>query len=302
MLARGLSFVLVALFAHLGPDAVFADSSCLRGPSADRIHACTLLLEKTLEPEVRAKLFRNRAQAYSLERKFESADNDYEAALAILPGDFGILRGRVSDYLRAHRYFLALNYANEMLRPDEKRNKHTHHLRCDALKGLGRLQEAISACTTAIRIKPFYPNFVQRGQVYLAAGMPEKALKDFNIVLKTDRRFAWALLGKGEALFALQRYKESLSAFNDANRAASAAGSPWPLALSKRGLANEALGLRAQAVSDFRRALVLLEDYTQRAPPLPNPTIASINEVRDGLKRLGAEATPPAKRPWWRLW
>jgi tetratricopeptide (TPR) repeat protein len=59
------------------------------------------------------------------------------------------------------------------------------------------------------------------------------------------------------------------------------------IALNQRGLANEALGQRSAAISDFRQALKAQPDLT---------------ESKDGLRRLGASPTSLPEKPWWRNW
>jgi len=169
-----------------------------------------------------------------------------------------------------------------------------YQLRCLALAKLGRFDEALGSCSKQLRRDPWPGALVDRGRVYLLAGQYDNALADFDAALKKDERDYWAILGRGEALLGNRDYTAALQEFDRANNVAwGASGDPWPIAISKRGLANEALGRQAAAIADFQEAL-------RRSPDL--------DEAKDGLKRLGASPTAPPEprsapqKPWWRFW
>lgn len=277
-------FVMFASLAIAQPVA-----TCEKGLNPGRILACTDLLREEQSSNKRAAIYRNRGQAYSWSRQYDLAIKDYDVVLEVDPYDVEVLyeRGWAFENLKQHDRAVA--EADRLIAMGEKaRNVAVHQLRCRALAALGRLDEAIQSCTDQLRPFASHIFLVDRGEVYLLARQYDRAIEDFDAALKIDKRMAHAKLGRGKAIFAKQDYSAALEEFDQANRMMeTASGEIWPIALSKRGLANEALGRRPAAIADFQRALTAWPD---------------LEESQQGLKRLGVSPTLPENRPWWRFW
>ena len=263
--------------------------TCEQGPNSGRISACNELLREERSPARLAAIYRNRAQAYGWSGQYDLAVKDYDAALDIDPKDAEALYGRGWVFENMQKHDLAVADADSLLAIGEKANRFAiNQLRCRALAALTRFNEAIDACSQQLRPYASHIFLVDRGEVYLATSQYDRAVEDFDAALKVDAGAIFAKLGRGKALFAKKDYAMALEEFAQANQMMeSSSGEPWPTALSKQGLANEALGRRSAAIADFQNAL----------KQWPN-----LDESKEGLKRLGASPTASDGKKWWRFW
>jgi tetratricopeptide (TPR) repeat protein len=289
--ARGfaISAFLSLFVVLLNPVMAQPKPTCEQGPNSGRLSACNELLTQEQSPAKLAAIYRNRAQAYSWSGQYDLAVKDYDAALGIDPKDAEALYGRGSAFLNMQKHDLAVADADSLLAIGEKANKFAvNQLRCRALAALARFDEAIDACSR--QLQPFASDIflVDRGEAYLAAGQYDRAVEDFDAALKIDKHAAFAKLGRGKAMFAKKDYAMALEEFEQANQMMeTSSGQSWPAALSKHGLANEALGRGSAAIIDFQNAL----------KQWPN-----LDESKEGLKRLGAPLASSKERKWWRFW
>jgi tetratricopeptide (TPR) repeat protein len=261
-----------------------APATCEKGPNLERILACIGLLQQEKSSDKILVIRKNRGQAYSWSRQYDLAVKDFDAVLEFDPSDVDALYGRASALLFSHRYERAVADSDRLIAMGKRANVAAHQLRCRALAGLGKFDEAIVSCSE--QLQPFTnPVFlIDRADVYMMAGQYDRAIEDYDAVLKVDKNDLGAIYGRGKAMFAKQDYAAALEEFDrayhveddDVGRA---------FALGKRGLANEALGRRSAAIADFRQALKGELD---------------LDESKDGLKRLGASPVP--EKPWWRFW
>ncbi|MBX9945510.1 MAG: tetratricopeptide repeat protein [Reyranella sp.] len=97
--------------------------------------------------------------------------------------------------------------------------------------------------------------YLARGNAYLAAGRPEKALEDYDRALRLKRKLPEALALKGEAFSMMGRHGEAIRMFD----AALAARPDDPEVLNGRGIARMAMGSVDGANDDWRRQLRLLK-------------------------------------------
>jgi tetratricopeptide (TPR) repeat protein len=289
--AQGLTISAFLSLLAVFPNPAMAQpkSTCEQGPNSGRISACNELLGQEQSPAKLAVIYRNRAQAYSWSGQYDLAATDYDAALGIDPKDAEALYGRGWAFENMQKYDLAVADADSLLAMGEKANKFAvNQLRCRALAALARFSEAIDACSQQLRPYASEIFLVDRGEAYLAAGQYDRAVEDFDAALKIDAHAALAKLGRGKAMFAKKNYAMALEEFEQANQMMEApSGQPWPVALSKRGLANEALGRRSAAIVDFQKAL---------------SRQSNLDESKEGLKRLGASPATSNRKSWWRFW
>ena len=98
--------------------------------------------------------------------------------------------------------------------------------------------------------------YLARGNAYLAAGRPEKALADYDRALRLKPKLPEITALKGEALGMLGRYGEAVQAFD----AALAAMPNDAEMLNGRAIVHMALGHIEKANADWRRQFDLLRD------------------------------------------
>jgi tetratricopeptide (TPR) repeat protein len=276
---RGSVFLLL-LALLLNPAMAQPKPSCERGPNPERILACNELLTQERSPAKLAMIYRNRAQAYGWSGQYNLALKDYSTALGVDPKDAEALYGRALVFFNLQKYELALADADALLAIGEKANRFARNqIRCRALAALARFNEAIDACSQQLKLYVSDIFLTDRGETYLSAGQYDHAIEDFDAALKIDTQSAFAKLGRGKAMLAKKEYAVALEDFAQANQIIEvSSGEPWPAALSKRGLANEALGRRSEAIADFQKAL-------ERQP--------NLDESKEGLKRLEASPARP---------
>lgn len=131
-------------------------------------------------------------------------------------------------------------------------------------------QRALEDYSNATRLDPnSAPARTGRGATYIELGDAERAIKDFSDAIRINRSFAPAYFNRARIYLDRKDYISALSDYSDAvrldpRRAAAHEG---------RGLANEALGRRDEAIKDFRQALELN---------------SNLQRSRDALQRLGA--------------
>jgi tetratricopeptide (TPR) repeat protein len=285
--AIGAFLSLFALF--LNPATAQPKSTCENGPNAGRLSACNELLRQEWSPAELAVIYRNRGHAYSWSGQHDLAVKDYDATLGINPKDAEALYGRGWAFENMQKHDLAVADADSVLAMGEETNKFAiNQLRCRALTALARFDEAIDACSQQLRSSASHIFLVDRAEAYLAAGQYDRAIEDFDAALNDDAGAAFAKLGRGKALFAKKDYAMALEEFAQANKMMkSSSGESWPTALSKHGLANEALGRRSAAIAGFQTAL----------KQWPN-----LEESKEGLERLGASPEASKGKKWWRFW
>jgi tetratricopeptide (TPR) repeat protein len=284
-----ISVFLLLPVVILNPAMAQPKSTCEQGPNSGRISACNELLKQERSPAELAVIYRNRAQAYSWSGQYDLAVKDYDAALGVDPKDAEALYGRGWAFEHIQKYDLAVADADSLLAMGEKANRFTtNQLRCRALAALARFNEAIEACSQQLKPYASVIFLVDRGETYLSAGQYDRAIEDFNAALKIDTQAAFARFGRGKAMFEKKDYAMALEEFEQANQMMEAAsGEPWPVALSKHGLANEALGRGSAAIADFQKAL-------KRQP--------NLDESKEGLKRLGTSPATSNGKKWWPFW
>lgn len=135
----------------------------------------------------------------------------------------------------------------------------------------GDLKNAEREFSTAVRLMPaFYPADAALGYVELARKDAKAALPHFDRVLEREPADVSALVGRGQALIALNREADALAAFE-----AAVAADPYLVDLNRRievlkfrgverGLTNARAAARAgrsdEAIAAFRRAIVSSPD------------------------------------------
>ncbi|NIP74377.1 MAG: tetratricopeptide repeat protein [Gammaproteobacteria bacterium] len=80
-----------------------------------------------------------------------------------------------------------------------------------------------------------------------------RALEEYEAALEKNRRHLYALRGKARTLMQLERYEESLTAFNEAVRADPDFGATY----ANRGILHDRMGRYRAAIADYEHALRL---------------------------------------------
>ncbi len=132
----------------------------------------------------------------------------------------------------------------------------------NALRDLGRLEEALQACAKAAALQPqnAEPLF-QRGNLLRDLQRPQEALVAYDAALALDPRYAEALNGRASTLYALGRLGDAFACYD----AALQLRPTYAEALSNQAVVLRALGRNAEALAAYDKALALRPDFHEAA-------------------------------------
>jgi len=124
--------------------------------------------------------------------------------------------------------------------------------RANASIGIGRYDEAIKDCTSAIRLIPSYPEaYYNRGLAYHKKGEHDQAIRDFNSVLELVPDHRDSLINRGDAWTEKAEYEKAIADFNRALSIAPESADAY----NNRGAVYGDQGDYERALADFNRAL-----------------------------------------------
>lgn len=136
--------------------------------------------------------------------------------------------------------------------------------------------------------------YLARGNAYLAAGRPEKALADYDRALRLKPKLAEITALKGEALGMLGRYGEAIQAFD----AALAAMPNDAEMLNGRAIVHMALGHIEKANADWRRQFDLLRDRAAARACIA----LRMADYESALSQLESALAREPADPYWQLY
>jgi serine/threonine protein kinase/tetratricopeptide (TPR) repeat protein len=190
---------------------------------------------------------------------------------------------RAQEEYEGKHYQEAINACSEAVRLDPT-NPFAFRLRGGALVQLGRFKEAIPDYTQAIRLNPNEPqSYINRSHAFLNIGSPAECIADCNVALELtaqDAQAAIAYANRGWALAQLGHYELALADANESVRCNPTSA----LYLYCRGAIHAKRGNRAQAKADRDRAVQMLPALQQSVhylvdPPRP-PADEPVGEIR----------------------
>jgi tetratricopeptide (TPR) repeat protein len=138
-----------------------------------------------------------------------------------------------------------------------------------ALRQLGKFDEAIATYTAAIERRETAEAYNLRGAIYYDKRDWEGAISDFGKAIALEAHNGEYRNNRAWTLYKSGRIGEALDDANAAIAALQGVAYPW----DTRGHIHEALGNRAAALEDYRKAITI------------DPTLTS---SREGLRRLGS--------------
>jgi tetratricopeptide (TPR) repeat protein len=130
----------------------------------------------------------------------------------------------------------------------------------NALKDLGRFEEAVASYDEALALQPDHaPALCNRGIALHELKRLDAALTSFDEALALAPDIAEAHLNRGNVLNELKRHEEAIASYDDAL----ALRPDYAEAFSNRGIALHALGRDEEALASFDRALRLRPNYPE---------------------------------------
>ena len=136
--------------------------------------------------------------------------------------------------------------------------------------------EPIEICTLAIRYAENTLNragsYNNRGVLLFSQGLVAEALKDFDEAVRVDETLAQAHVNRGYTLMALQRWEDSIAAFD---RGITLGTTELAKAHYNRGIAHEELGHVREAYQDYLKASEIDPLWEQPKQELTRFTVKS---------------------------
>src|SRR5580704_12694215 len=144
--------------------------------------------------------FYSRGIAHFNKKDYDRAVADYTVSLRLAPGDVIALQNRGHAYQAKQDYDSAIADYSEAIRI-EPRFPYAFNDRCYARAIAGReLPQALADCNEALQLIPNDIHTLDsRGFAYLRLGEFDKAITDYDAVLKSNPRQAGSLYGRGLA-------------------------------------------------------------------------------------------------------
>lgn len=264
MVNRNRMFCLgVCLIGFTSPDGVRADSleqafaECRQEADGNQaIRGCTRLIESDsgrLQENGRYFAHFQRGLAYFMTHDFGRAAADFSAAIALKPDDFAAYRNRAMAKQKMRRITGAIvDYRKALeFNPNDQESR----------KALEMIYMSPSNAPQVAEV------FEREGARLFEADKFHRAIAAFDEVIKRDPDAAYSLTMRGWAYLRTGRPQMGLVDVNLAIQVAPAQARSYDV----RGLIKEALGLKQDAIADFRRAMEL------------DPQLGS---ARDNLNRL----------------
>jgi tetratricopeptide (TPR) repeat protein len=215
----------------------------------------------------------------------------FEKVIALEPRNTDAMLKLSELYLYIKLYPKSIFYANEALRVDKNISK-AYFLKGFSYKEAGDTGRSVSSFQTAVDLQPDnYDAYIQLGNIYAAkknpvalqyyenalrirpsstealynrglffqnSGNTEKAVEDYNTIIKLDPTYGDAYYNLGYINVTVNKdYKEAVKNFTDAIRVTES----YAEAFYNRGVAFEMLGDKASAEKDYRKALEIVPTF-----------------------------------------
>jgi predicted O-linked N-acetylglucosamine transferase (SPINDLY family) len=135
-----------------------------------------------------------------------------------------------------------------------------HGNRANALKLLGRLDEALASQNRLVGLSPRSAEaWNSRGNTLKELGRLDEALESYERALSLQPGYSSALSNRGVVLHELRRLDEAIASYDQALKLTPGAADTW----SNRGLTQLRLGRMDDALASFDQAILLNEDYAK---------------------------------------
>jgi tetratricopeptide (TPR) repeat protein len=236
----------------------------------------TKALEQQPNEDALYALFVNRGVLLGRQRKLAPALADLKRAIALQPKSYQAYANLAKVYQQQKQFATAVEHldcaianATLLVKGGQLERPVLAHLhRNRALLQLDRhdSKAALEDFEKAIQISPRAQDHAECGRILHGLGRFSEALMAYEAALEAEADHADAHLGRAEALFKLERYKEALQALDHYLKRPKA---PGPKILAEvyraRGLTRVKLGHYADGIADFTLALNLREDSITHA-------------------------------------
>ncbi|RCJ26130.1 hypothetical protein A6770_26715 [Nostoc minutum NIES-26] len=216
-----------------------------------------LLLEKHQKDSLKANLLRELGRLLVSSKEYEASLIFYNQALKI-QHDFHYAwynKGNALKNLGRNEEAIASYDQALKIQPDFH---YAWNGKGNALKNLGRNEEAIASYDQALKIQPdFHYAWNGKGNALKNLGRNEEAIASYDQALKIQPDFHYAWNGKGNALVNLGRNEEAIASYDQALKIQPDFHYAW----NGKGNALVNLGRNEEAIASYDQALKIQPDY-----------------------------------------
>jgi tetratricopeptide (TPR) repeat protein len=179
--------------------------------------ANTICGQTTKNAQLPANTFFKKGIEYHHKNDLKSAILYYSEAIERDKTHSEALYNRAMAYFSQQKYYLCSLDLDEFLRL-YPHDRDALERRGNAALMLKKYDESVNFYTRAIQIASSTRLLTNRGLAALESGDPEYALKDFKEALQKDKDFLEAMIGVGNAYFALGEYDKAHNIYKDAQQ------------------------------------------------------------------------------------
>jgi tetratricopeptide (TPR) repeat protein len=238
-----------------------------------KLESCTAVIESSRQtPQGLVAAFNSRGNVHLSNRNYDRAIDDYNEAIRLDP-KFAIgFNNRGLAYQRKGQIDRAIEEFGEAIRLNPAYAMAVVN-RANARRIKGRIDLAIEDSDRAIGLnRSLAAAFLARAWAYLEKAQwdfdayltegtyEERAIQDFNEVIRLDPNNATAFRGRGFLNSRMQRYDRAIQDFDETIRL----DPNVAVAFSGRAYALRFVGQYERAIADYRKALTLQLDDTSR--------------------------------------
>lgn len=209
-------------------------------------------------------LYKLRGLAYTNEKKYDKAIQDFDRAIELRPKnpdvfyDRGVAYNHKGNFQEAIRDYSASIYYLDLINDSTPSNRYrlkyekAYNNRGTAYGYVGKLDQAIDDFTAAIKNdSTFADAYNNRGMTYRQLGKYKEAINDFNKAIHYSPKYKNAYCNLGVTYKSLRRLDEALENFNSAILI----DPKYSVAYYHRGFTYYYLGKYEQAVKDYTAAI-----------------------------------------------
>ncbi len=220
------------------------------GEPADTIRYMSAALANTALPaHLRPAALLDRGQAYAIQKQYDLALADYNALLALIPGDYTASMERGALHAMRKEYELArADFAGAIRARPDMPGPYAEH--GDAFMAERRFDEALKDYSDGLAASEWSIEFYRlRSEAYRLSGRYDAAIKEDEAALAHDDKYAGAYIARGRAHEDMGELKAALSDYEKA----AALESDNPELPFLEGLVQWKLARFDDAGRDFRR-------------------------------------------------
>jgi len=219
----------------------------------------TLLNDAILEDSAHPQLYFYRAIAWSSNKAYHKAIDDFSKAIALQPDLYRAYQNRGITWALIKKYDWAIEDFTKVISMRPEYGSAYHHL-ANALREKKSYVKAIPYFDRAVELKPGLPQvYLDRGTNYYSLEEFDKAIEDYDTAIALQPGEATPYTDRGNALYKKEAYKEAMDSYHRAIQIRPTSGRAY----YGLGRVYEAMKEPDRASMHYKRAFYLGFDKTR---------------------------------------